>query len=345
MEKRFSKHVTAAGIVLMLVSCVWALALAGATSDGEDTPRYSAWSTPVNLGPPVNTTLPDFQPFITKDGLSLYFVILEGVNPGDPQDIWVAKRNSKTDPWGTPQRLGPAINTPAVEALPFVTTDGHWMYFLSARTGGFGRNDIYVSRRQNKREDLPTDPSGGWQEAVNLGPNINTSFGEQAPFVFEDEVTGITTLYFNSNRVANQHDIYASTLQPDGTFGPAAPVAELNTPYVEQHPMLSRDGLQMFFVSDRPGSTAGSDGLRSLDIWVSTRASTSDPWGTPENLDDVNASLGGGPINSMFFEGRPALSFDGTVLYFHNGGRPENLGGQGNFDIWMTTRTKIDGKD
>jgi len=324
---------------------MWALALAGATSDGEDTPRYSAWSTPVNLGPPVNTALPEFQPFVTKDGLSLYFVVLEGPNVGDPQDIWVSKRSSKSDPWGTPQRLGPAINTPGkvIEAMPFVTVDGHWMYFLSARTGGFGRNDIYVSRRHNKREDFPTDPSGGWQEAVNLGPNINTSSGEQAPFVFEDEETGITTLYFNSNRPTNiQHDIYASTLQPDGTFGPAAPVAELNTlSSNDQHPMLSRDGLQMFFISDRPGSRIGNDGFFSSDIWVSTRASTSDPWGTPENLDVVNARLGGGPINSMFFEGRPALSFDGTVLYFHNGGRPENIGGQGFFDIWMTTRTKL----
>jgi hypothetical protein len=92
-------------------------------------------------------------------------------------------------------------------------------------------------------------------------------------------------------------------------------------------------------------STIGKDGLPSLDIWVSTRASTSDPWGTPENLDVVNARLGGGPINGMFVEGRPALSFDGTVLYFHNGGRPANLGGQGFFDIWVTTRTRIEGQD
>lgn len=267
----------AIGVVPLLAGTTWVLASSRSPSDANDPPQFSAWSAPVNIGPPVNTTLPDAQPFIAKDGLSLYFQVMEGINIGDPQDIWVAKRNSKTDPWGTPQKLGPAINTPAVEALPFVTTDGHWMYFISARTGGFGKNDIYVSRRQNKREDFPTDPSGGWQEAVNLGPNINTSSGEQAPFVFEDEETGVTTLYFNSNRVANQHDIYASTLQPDGTFGPATPVAELNTPYTDQHPMLSRDGLQMYFISDRPGSTIGNDGLRSLDIWVSTRASTSDP--------------------------------------------------------------------
>ena len=342
---KFIRH--AVWIVPLVASASWVLASTGGVADETDVPQFGPWSAPVNIGSPVNTALPEFQPFITKDGLSLYFCMLEGPNAGDPQDIWVSKHNSKSDPWGIPQRLGPAINTPGkvIEATPFVTIDGHWMYFASGRPGGFGRNDIYVSHRNNKREDFPTDPSGGWQEAVNLGANINTASGEVSPFVFEDEETGVTTLYFNSNRVANQHDIYASTLQPDGTFGPATPVAELNTPYTEQHPMFSRDGLQMYFISDRPGSMIGDNGLPSLDIWVSTRASTSDPWGTPENLNVVNARLGGGPINSMFVEGRPALSFDGTTLYFQNGGSPADLGGQGFFDIWVSTRNKLTGRD
>lgn len=177
------------------------------------------------------------------------------------QDILVAKRTSTSENWGTPQKLGPAVNTPANENHPFVTIDGHWLYFASTRPGGFGRNDIYVSRRQNKREDLPTDPSGGWQEPVNLGAGVNTTFGDRAPFVFEDEETGVTTLYFDSNRPGlGGFDIYASTLQPDGSFGPAALVTELSTSSNDEEPMISRNGLVMYFISE--ASTA-KGGLRS----------------------------------------------------------------------------------
>jgi hypothetical protein len=340
-------------IVPLLVCSTWLLAAVSPVSeDGDDTdgPKFGPWSAPINIGPPVNTTSPDGQPFMTKDGLSLYFSVIEGVLATDPNHIWVAKRNSITDPWGSPEKLGFAINGGYNDNNAFVTLDGHWMYFSSQRStpdangvGPFGKNDIYVSHRLNKREDF--GPSG-WQEAVNLGSIINTSFSDRAPIIFEDDETGVTKLYFDSNRPGlGGNDIYASTLQPDGTFGPPTQIAELSTPFNDEHPMISRNGLVMYFISDRPGSTPARFGGYSRDIWVSTRASTLDPWGTPENLDVVNARLGGGPINSMFHEARPALSFDGTTLYFQVGGSPQNLGGQGNFDIWMTTRNKVKEQD
>jgi len=343
MEKRFSKHGTAAGLTCTLLLALASLLPASAWTD-DDGPKFGPWSAPVNLGPPVNTVVADYQPFISKDGLSLYFSVLEGPTQNSPQDIWVAKRSSKSDNWEEPRRLGPEINTPATEGQAFVTVDGHWLYFNSNRktpdANGvmpFGGNDIYVSHRQNNREDFGP---GGWQEAVNVGAGVNTSFGESAPFVFEDEMTGVTTLYFQSGRLGlGGTDIYASTLQPDGTFGPAQLVFEVSSPYNDQHPSISRDGLEMYFISDRPGSTIGPDGLPSVDIWVSTRASTSDPWGTPANLDAVNQTIGGPVINSPFSDGSASLSFDGTELYFHSAFR---LGSQSEFfDIWKTTRTKL----
>jgi len=315
---------------------------------------FGPWSAPVNVGPPVNTIYPEYQPFITKDGRSLYFALLEGVGfpATTPQDIWVVKRASESEPWGVPQRLGPEINIAGInriEAMPFVTIDGHYLYFNSNRPGGFGGNDIYVSRRQNKREDFGP---WGWQQPVNLGSGVNGPFLEQAAFVFEDEATGVTTLYFNSNRSGNQ-DIYQSTLQPDGTFGQAVPLMELipntvNTLAIEQHPVISRDGLVMYFISNRPGSIpypadgcCGPAGQPSEDIWLSTRAATSDPWGPPEHLDWVNGDLGGPPINSQYHDGRPVLSFDGMGLYFFSAFREGNQ--SISFDLWMATREKLTG--
>lgn len=351
MGKGFRTALLAAIVTSMLALVQISLSASSARRQDadDDATKFGPWSASVNLGTPVNTVEADYQPFISKDGLSLYFALLEGPTQNSPQDIWVAKRNSKSEPWGTPERLGPGINSAATQGNPFITSDGHWMYFNSNRktpdANGilpFGANDIYVSHRQNKREDF--GPSG-WQEPINLGSGINSSGGEQMGCVFEDEVTGITTLYFNSNRSGNQ-DIYASTLQPDGTFGQPQPVTELNTLATEQQVTISRDGLEMYFISDRPGSTpnagsgvSGPPGQPSPDIWVSTRGSTSDPWGTPQNLDVLNQALGGPVINSPFHDGRPSLSFDGGALYFFSAFREGSQSAF--FDIWMTTRTKL----
>jgi hypothetical protein len=57
-------------------------------------PHLSEWSTPVNLGSVVNSVYTDSDPFISKDGLSLYFHA--GGNRGGlgGRDIWVAQRAS-----------------------------------------------------------------------------------------------------------------------------------------------------------------------------------------------------------------------------------------------------------
>jgi len=52
-----------------------------------------------------------------------------------------------------------------------------------------------------------------------------------------------------------------------------------------------------------------------------------------------------GPVvNSVFIDGGPALSRNGTELYFHSPFRPGNVGGT-QFDIWVTTRTKLKERD
>src|SRR6266513_1824629 len=81
----------------------------------DDPPRFSDWSAPVNLGPPVNTPFIDQATSISKDGLSLYFHC--GNCPGNigGADIFVSQRASVGDPWGAPQSLGPTINTAANE--------------------------------------------------------------------------------------------------------------------------------------------------------------------------------------------------------------------------------------
>jgi hypothetical protein len=272
----------------------------------------STWSEPVNLGPVINCSGCDNRrPGISSDGLSLYF----GTNA-----IWVSHRASVDDPWGEPQKLGPAINDPGstITSAPNFSTDQHWMFFFSDRPGGFGGSDIWASYRQDTYDDL------GWQLPINLGPGLNTQYNDLATAYFEDPATGITTLYFDSNRPGGlgDLDIYASTLQGFARFGPAVLVPELSSPNFDARAAIRSDGLEMFLVSTRPGGLGNGS-----NIWVSTRASTLDPWSTPVNLDT--------PINmDGFDDAGPALSSDGNTLYFHSN-RP---GGFGVNDLYMSTR-------
>ncbi len=98
----------------------------------------------------------------------------------------------------------------------------------------------------------------------------------------------------------------------------------VNSAYSDGGPAISRDGLSLFFHSNRPG------GAGSFDLYVSQRESVDAPWGFPVNL--------GAPINTPLVETVPALSRDGHWLFFNGLNRP---GGFGGFDIWASYRAHV----
>src|SRR2546430_5742213 len=140
-------------------------------------------------------------------------------------------------------------------------------------------------------------------------------------------------LYFASDRPGGLGgtDIYAAAQLVDGTFGPAVLIPELSSPSDDVAPAVRRDGLEVFIASTRLG------GLGEQDIWVATRATTSDPWSPAADLGPL--------INSENSEGGPALSADATALFFYAALRPGNVGTEGRLDLWVTTRARLDDAD
>ena len=96
--------------------------------------------------------------------------------------------------------------------------------------------------------------------------------------------------------------------------------ATVNSAANEQNAQLSKDGLAIYFASDRTGGRGG------LDIWVTRRASLDSPWEQPVNL--------GAPVNTGAAEFAPNVSIDGHLLFFASN-RP---GGQGAIDLYMSRR-------
>lgn len=98
----------------------------------------------------------------------------------------------------------------------------------------------------------------------------------------------------------------------------------VNGPWDDGHPSVSADGCVFLFESNRPGGSGKND------TWISTRASTQDPWGEP-----IPLRWPGGSLASMF---GAAISADGLTLLISSS-RP---GGQGREDLWQSTRTAAD---
>lgn len=270
-----------------------------------------SWPEPVNLGPVVNSEAADIAPVVSKDGLSLYFF---SDRPGGlgGNDLWVSRRDNADQPWGPPENLGAPINSSFEENAPALSVDGHRLFFASDRPGGTGGIDLYVSRRRDRRDDF------GWGEPENLIA-VNSFLNDAAPTLFEDDTTGVTELYFHSNRQGGD-DIYVTIAGWDETFAVAKLVEELSSPFLDRLPFVRKDGLELFLASNRPG------GVGQLDVWLATRSALSEPWSAPVNV--------GAPINTAGTDGRATHSFDGCTLYLHST-RP---GGVGGFDLYASTR-------
>ncbi len=331
--------------------------------------QFSAWSAPVNLNnlqlsdgttcpAVVNSASNDSHPAISKDALSLFFASTrsDGDALGD-YDLWVTQRDSLDDCWQTPVNLGPVVNSAVRDFAPNLSTDGHWLFFNSNRTQPdangkppCGGQDLYATHRQDKRDDF------GWEAPLNLGCTLNTSVDDAGPTFFEDSSTGTLYLYFTRNNKANDPQsnffhIYVSTCHADldscntqGLWGPGTPVAALNSQSRDTRTAIRRrDGLEMILSSARPGS------LASENLWVSTRATTQDQnWLTPVpiNCDSMPGCPDWAPegplVNSPAFDGGPALSWDGTELYFFSDRTdlPSFAGGR---DLYVSKRTKLAG--
>ena len=241
----------------------------------------------------------DWVACFSCDGLEMYFGSPRSGGQGNV-DLWVLKRASVDDDWGPPQNLGPAVNSSKNEFFASISTDGLTLYFDSDQPYGDAINlNIYMATRATKN-----DP---WGPAVKMGPEINGAGNvSEVPWISPDGLE----LYFDSWR-SGSLDLYvarrATVNDPWGNAVNLGPV--VNSPYDEEWPSLSPDGLLLLFSGMWvTSSTPRPGGYGSSDLWMARRASLSDPWQPPINL--------GPKVNSPATNAAPRISPDGRTLYF-----------------------------
>jgi peptidoglycan-associated lipoprotein len=142
----------------------------------------------------------DRQPFITKDGRTLFFVSDREGGEGE-FDIWYSRRVGAG--WSTPENLGPTINTAYNEYSPFFNDPGDALYFSSDGRPGFGGLDLFKAEGS----------IGSWSEPSNIGNPINSSYDDFGGIWMDED----SLAYFSSDRPGGMgsYDIY---------FGQAIPV-------------------------------------------------------------------------------------------------------------------------
>ncbi|MBN2415521.1 PD40 domain-containing protein [bacterium] len=201
----------------------------------------------------------DIDVTLSPDGSTLLFssrrALPGSTEPKLDNDFWMARRSEHG--WNTPVHLGAGINSESEDYYAVMAGSGT-IYFSSQREGP-GTNNIYRSPAVN----------GVYQDAEKLGPAVNTEYREFDPYIAPDE----SFLIFASDRPGGQgaSDLYVCFQSGDGGWTDAVNMGStLNSAGSEYCPMLSPDGLFLFFTAarrespTRPEHPATYDDFRSI---------------------------------------------------------------------------------
>ncbi|HTL35219.1 MAG TPA: hypothetical protein VL326_18955 [Kofleriaceae bacterium] len=188
---------------------------------------------------------------------------------------------------------------------PTVTADELEIFFSTARSPTVGSFDIYSATRSSQGAAFSTP--------VDVGSASSTGF-DGPVFISEDGLTMVVT----SDNGTVSYDLWTTTRPTrQSPFATPVPVAgPINSGNAERCPWLSPDGLRLYFSSDR---------LTGGEIFVSSRATVGDAFGTPAQI----AELG-----SPFVDMRFTLSHDELEGFLVS-----DRGG--NFDIYRSTRPSL----
>jgi hypothetical protein len=217
--------------------------------------------------------------------------------------------------WRAPTAVA-EVNTAAHDGCPIESPNGRQLYIASTRTGGFGKNDIWVAERPDKKSP--------WGPMQNLGSTINTVDQEFCPtplggrrllFVSDRAACGATP-----NLTPPVGDIYKTRQRLDGTWkaprhlGCVADGSGPNFTGGEFGPSLVKVGGEAYLYFSSTGTTGNHDIYRS-------HRNDDGTFGTPQPVTELNTAA----VDQM-----PNVRADGREIVFAS-----SRGG--NMDIWTAT--------
>ena len=153
------------------------------------TRTQNGWSTPTPVNIPYNPSLSNGWRVSAASDETLYLQMVDNTTNTD-FDIYEVKHINGV--YSAPERLDDNINSSYKDLGAFIDPEENYIIFASARPGGYGVTDLYISSK---------DTDGSWKAAINMGESVNSSASEGSPFVSAD----CLYLFFNSDRI-QQYD-------------------------------------------------------------------------------------------------------------------------------------------
>ena len=202
--------------------------------------KSGRWSDPQLLPEPINSGNNEGAACFSADGqLMVYTACGREGGIGDC-DLFISTLEGNN--WSTPVNMGNVVNNEKWDSQPTISSDGNRIIFTSARSGGYGAEDLYMIER---------NIFGEWGPAMNLGGMVNTPFSDASPFLSQDG----KTLYFATNGHPGYggYDVFKSVFE-NGKWSPPVNLGKpLNTVGDDEYFTIGGSGEIGYFASNRDG--------------------------------------------------------------------------------------------
>ncbi|MDI1353997.1 MAG: OmpA family protein [bacterium] len=233
------------------------------------------WQPAKALSKNVNTEDHDAVAGLSPDGSKLYVYRFTSSDGGDLYESILFGLD-----WEPPVRMNKYINTRYHESTVSLSFDGKRLFYVSKKPAGFGDSDIYF---------CDMDVNGEWGHSTNIGPAINTKYGEEAVFMHPDGMT----MYFSSkgHGTMGGYDIFKTTLINDKWQTPVNLGYPINGPDDDVFFVVSGSGNHAYFSSTKEG------GMGDYDLYkITFLGSEKQPM---LNTQDQLISLRANPVSNL----------------------------------------------
>lgn len=227
----------------------------------------------------VSTSSNESDPFLTPDGLQLYFQ--------RSGDFYLATRPSTLSSFDAGAQVT-SLSSGVAETKLFVDASGTRAWFASQRAGGAGGFDLWRGTRSVQSQMWSVDQ-------MYLGI-VNTPEEQHDPYLSPD----LLHLYYAPLQVAGQTIVLSTRGSIGDAFGAPTAIAALDGAGYEADPAVSDDEHLIVFTSTRTGRRR---------LVYATRPTANAPFSTPAELTVLNADIAEG-------DGDPHLTADGCTLYW-----------------------------
>ena len=173
-------------------------------------------------------------------------------------DLYISQRSG--DKWSPARNMGPSINTRWWETNSSLSSDGKTLYFISNRSGGQGKSDIWMATK---------DKNGNWGNVRNLGNIVNSEGNEMTPYIHPDG----RSLYFASDGHMGMGglDLFVTYRDAKGNWSEPVNLGyPINTIDNEMGLVVNALGNLAYISSQREGGYGGYD-VYKFDLYPEAR--------------------------------------------------------------------------